>query len=68
MLSSGQGAGNLVRIGHMAGSARSLHPVVGLAALGRTLHDLGMRVSIGDGLEAALEEISQPTRTLDVTA
>jgi pyridoxamine--pyruvate transaminase len=68
MLSSGQGAGNLVRIGHMAGSARSLHPVVGLAALGQTLSDLGVRVSIGDGLEAALEEISQPTPTLDVTA
>jgi pyridoxamine--pyruvate transaminase len=37
MISGGQGAGNLVRIGHMAGSARSLAPVVGLAALGRTL-------------------------------
>ena len=60
MLSSGQGAGNLVRIGHMAGSARSLHPVVGLAALGQTLRDLGVRVAIGDGIEAALEEISQP--------
>ena len=68
MLSSGQGAGNLVRIGHMAGSARSLHPVVGLAALGQTLSDLGVRVAIGDGLEAALEEISQSTPTLDVTA
>jgi hypothetical protein len=52
----------------MAGSARSLHPVVGLAALGRTLHDLGVRVSIGDGLEAALEDISQPTSALDVSA
>jgi pyridoxamine--pyruvate transaminase len=61
MLSAGQGAGNLVRIGHMAGSARSLHPVVGLAALGQTLRDLGVSVAIGDGLEAALEEISQPT-------
>jgi|SRR5579884_732531 len=61
MLSAGQGAGNLVRIGHMAGSARSLHPVVGLAALGQTLRDLGVRVAIGDGLEATLEEISQPS-------
>ena len=41
MISGGQGAGNLVRIGHMGPTARSLHPVVGLAALGRTLADLG---------------------------
>ena len=60
MLSAGQGAGNLVRIGHMAGSARSLHPVVGLAALGQTLRDLGAAVAIGDGLEAALEALAQP--------
>lgn len=64
MLSAGQGAGNLVRIGHMAGSARSLHPVVGLAALGQTLRDLGVRVAIGEGLEATLEEISQPSGAL----
>ena len=64
MLSAGQGAGNLVRIGHMAGSARPLHPVVGLAALGRTLRDLGARVTIGEGIEAALEEISQPIGAL----
>ena len=37
MISGGQGAGNLVRIGHMGPTARSLYPVVGLAALGRTL-------------------------------
>ena len=64
MLSAGQGAGNLVRIGHMAGSARSLHPVVGLAALGQTLRDLGVRVALGDGVEAALEEIAQPESAL----
>jgi pyridoxamine--pyruvate transaminase len=61
MLSAGQGAGNLVRIGHMGLSARSLHPVVGIAALGRTLLDLGARVDVGAGVEAALEEISQAT-------
>jgi pyridoxamine---pyruvate transaminase len=54
MISSGQGAGNLVRIGHMGPSANGLHPVVGLAALGRTLADLGADVRIGDGVEAAL--------------
>jgi pyridoxamine---pyruvate transaminase len=54
MISHGQGAGNLVRIGHMGPSANSLYPVVGLAALGRTLADLGADVRIGEGLEAAL--------------
>src|ERR671930_923712 len=47
MLSGGQGAGNLVRIGHMGPTARSLFPVVGLAALGRTVADLGVTVDIG---------------------
>jgi len=59
MISSGQGAGNLVRIGHMGPSARSLYPVVGLAALGRTLLDLGAEVDVGAGAEAALAELSQ---------
>lgn len=61
MISGGQGAGNLVRIGHMGISARSLHPVVGLAAVGRTLLDLGVRVDLGAGLEAALAELSGTT-------
>jgi len=59
MISGGQGAGNLVRIGHMGLSARSLHPVVGLSALGRTFADLGVSVEIGAGVEAALAEIAQ---------
>jgi pyridoxamine--pyruvate transaminase len=59
MISGGQGAGNLVRIGHMGPSARSLYPVVGLAAVGRTLADLGANVEIGAGVEAALGELSQ---------
>jgi pyridoxamine---pyruvate transaminase len=59
MVSGGQGAGNLVRIGHMGLSARSLHPVVGLAALGRTLADLGVSVEIGLGVEAALVSIAE---------
>jgi len=60
MISGGQGAGNLVRIGHMGTSARGLHPVVGLAALGRTLADLGAQVEIGAGVEAALEVLAEP--------
>jgi pyridoxamine--pyruvate transaminase len=59
MISGGQGAGNLVRIGHMGPSARSLHPVVGLAAVGQTLLDLGAQAQVGAGLEAALTELSQ---------
>ncbi|SRR5579875_805558 len=63
MISSGQGAGNLVRIGHMGPSANGLQPVVGLAALGRTLADLGADVRTGDGVEAALAVLAneQPT-------
>ena len=61
MLSGSYGAGNLVRIGHMGPSARSLHPVVGLVAVGQTLADLGAEVDIGAGVEAALAELSQAT-------
>ena len=49
MISGGQGAGNLVRIGHMGPTASSLFPVVGLAAVGRTFADLGVSVKLGDG-------------------
>jgi pyridoxamine--pyruvate transaminase len=58
MLSGGQGAGNLVRIGHMGPTADGLNPVVGLMALGRSLADLGAGVRIGAGIEAALAVLS----------
>jgi pyridoxamine--pyruvate transaminase len=58
MLSGSQGAGNLIRIGHMGPMARSFYPEVGLLALGRTLQDLGEPVRIGDGIEAALEVLA----------
>jgi len=58
MLSSGQGAGNLIRIAHMGPSASGLYPVVGVAALGRALVDLGSSVDVGGGLEAALSTLS----------
>lgn len=58
MLSSGQGAGNLMRLAHMGPSASGMYPVVGLAALGRGLRDLGMRIDVGAGLDAALEVVS----------
>src|SRR5262249_38227225 len=66
MISGGQGAGNLVRIGHMGTSARSLHPVVGLAALGRTLVDLGVPVDVGAGVEAALAELSRAGQAVEL--
>lgn len=60
MLSGGQGAGNLVRIGHMGPTANGLNPVVGLLALGRSLADLGAPVRLGDGAEAALAVLAGP--------
>ena len=61
MISGGQGAGNLVRIGHMGPTASSMYPVAGLAAVGRTFADLGVSVKVGDGLDAALEVLAQGT-------
>jgi pyridoxamine---pyruvate transaminase len=61
MISGGQGAGNLVRIGHMGPTASSLYPAVGLAAVGRTIADLGVSVKIGDGVEATLELLAEGT-------
>lgn len=58
MLSHGQGAGNLIRLSHMGPTASGLYPLVGLAALGRALLDLGHPVNLGAGLEAALAELS----------
>lgn len=58
MLSHGQGAGNLIRLSHMGPTAGGLHSVVGLAALGRSLADLGVSVDVGAGLEAALALLS----------
>jgi pyridoxamine--pyruvate transaminase len=57
-LSAGQGAGNIIRIGHMGATARPMLMVAGLAALGRTLADLGARVDVGAGLDAALASLS----------
>lgn len=58
MLSGGQGAGNLVRLAHMGPTASGLYPVIGIAALGRTLLDLGQPVDVGAGVEAALAVLS----------
>lgn len=58
MLSHGQGAGNLVRLSHMGPTAGGLHSIVGLAALGRTLSDMGEKVDVGGGLDTALGVLS----------
>lgn len=57
-LSAGQGAGNIIRLGHMGATARPMLMVAGLAAIGRTLADLGARVDIGAGIEAAMASLS----------
>ena len=61
MLSPGYGEikEKLVRLGHMGGAARSLNPVVALAAFGRGLADLGAHLDIGSGVEAALDVLSR---------
>jgi len=59
MISSGQGAGNLVRIGHMGVTANGMYPVVGVAALGRSMQDLGVAVSVGAGVEAAMSVLAE---------
>jgi pyridoxamine--pyruvate transaminase len=58
MLSSGNGAGNLVRIAHMGPTASGLFPVIGLSALGRALLDMGQSVDVGACVEAALAVLS----------
>jgi pyridoxamine---pyruvate transaminase len=63
LISGSDGAGNLVRIGHMGLAASAFHPVVGLAAVGRSLADLGAEVQIGDGLDAALSVLAELRRT-----
>ena len=57
--SAGQGAGNIIRIGHMGDTARPMYPIVGLAALGRGLLDLGQQVDVGAGVEAALGSLAE---------
>lgn len=58
MISSGQGAGNFVRVSHMGPTATLLHPILAVSALGRSLVDHGMELEIGRGVDAALEYAS----------
>ena len=43
----------------MGPSARSFYPLVGVAAVGQTLADLGVQVDVPAGVEAVLAELSQ---------
>jgi pyridoxamine---pyruvate transaminase len=52
----------------MGPAADSLNPVVGVAALGRGLKDLGADVRIGAGVEAALEAIAETADRTVATA
>ncbi len=53
VLGDSEGAGNIVRIGHMGVQARSFGLLAGICALGRGLMQLGVEVKLGEGLEAA---------------
>lgn len=56
--SAGQGAGNIIRLGHMGATARPMPMVAGLAAMGRTMADLGVQVDIGAGIEVAMASLA----------
>lgn len=60
--SAGQGAGNIIRIGHMGNTARPMWMVAGLTAIGRTMLDLGARVDLGAGVEAAMASLGSPAQ------
>jgi len=61
MLSGGYGElkEQLVRLGHMGPAARSLYPLVAVAALGRGLADLGVAVDIGAAAQALTDSLAQ---------
>lgn len=57
-LSAGQGAGNIIRIGHMGATARPSYAIAGLAAVGQTMRDLGVTVDLGAGIDAAMASLA----------
>lgn len=59
MLSTGQTTGNLIHIAHMGPTARGMYPLIGLAALGQGLIDLGVEIDLGAGITAAMGELSR---------
>ena len=67
-LSAGQNAGNIIRIGHMGNTARPMWMVAGLAAVGRSLVDMGVTVDLGAGLEAAMALVVRVRRRMTTLA
>ncbi|MBX3030459.1 MAG: alanine--glyoxylate aminotransferase family protein [Chloroflexi bacterium] len=57
-LSAGQGAGNIIRIGHMGATARPAYAIAGLAAVGQTMRDLGATADVGAGVAAAMASLA----------
>jgi pyridoxamine---pyruvate transaminase len=53
--------GKLVRIGHMGRTCSPTYAIAALAALGQSLREMGCKVDIGGGIEAALEVVSLAT-------
>lgn len=58
MLSTGLSAGNLIHIAHMGPTTSGLYPIIGLAALGGGLIDLGVQIDLGAGIEAAMRVLA----------
>jgi pyridoxamine--pyruvate transaminase len=63
LISGSEGAGELVRIGHMGETARSLYPLVGLGALGQALLDLGIDVDVSAGMAALMATLAVGERS-----
>jgi pyridoxamine--pyruvate transaminase len=55
--SLGELAGKVIRIGHMAHMAQPMYVVMALGALERSLHDMGYKLKLGEGVGAALAAI-----------
>jgi pyridoxamine---pyruvate transaminase len=52
-------SGDTLRIGHMGETARGMYPVIGVAAMGRGLRDLGETVDVGAGVAAAMDVLAE---------
>jgi pyridoxamine--pyruvate transaminase len=62
MISGGYGelTDSLLRIGHMGPTARPIFSAISIAAVGQTLLDLGVDVSVGSGVAAAMAAVAVP--------
>jgi pyridoxamine--pyruvate transaminase len=58
----GETLGKLIRIGHMGPVAEPIYAIVALGALGGALRDLGRKVDVGAGIDAAMAVIHAPSQ------